>query len=179
MNLIFIYGPPAVGKLTVAKELEKITGYKIFHNHLTEDLAETIYPDYDQKRFDLANKLRYTTFEHAAMKNTDLIFTFVFSDKPEDEDFIFQTMGIISRWKGTTLLVQLVAPLDVLKIRVKEDSRLAFHKLTDPGLLQEMFSGLNRTVPNTQQNSLCLDTSVLAPGQAANEIVNHFNLIRL
>ena len=38
MRLIFIYGLPAVGKLTVAKELAAKTGYKLFHNHLVVDL---------------------------------------------------------------------------------------------------------------------------------------------
>jgi len=35
MKLVFIYGPPAVGKLTVANALAKVTGFKVFHNHLT------------------------------------------------------------------------------------------------------------------------------------------------
>jgi len=42
MRLIFIYGPPATGKLTVAKELAKLTKYKIFHNHLTVDLIGSV-----------------------------------------------------------------------------------------------------------------------------------------
>ena len=44
MNLVFIYGPPAVGKLTVAKELSLITGYPLFHNHLTRDLVHELFP---------------------------------------------------------------------------------------------------------------------------------------
>ncbi len=35
MRLVFIYGPPGVGKLTVARELAALTGFKLFHNHLT------------------------------------------------------------------------------------------------------------------------------------------------
>ena len=38
MKLIFIYGLPATGKLTVAVELAAMTGYKLFHNHLVVDL---------------------------------------------------------------------------------------------------------------------------------------------
>lgn len=34
MKLMFIYGPPAAGKLTVAKALCAHTGFKLFHNHL-------------------------------------------------------------------------------------------------------------------------------------------------
>lgn len=43
MQLIFIYGPPAVGKLSVANALAKLTGYRVFHNHLTIDLVRSIF----------------------------------------------------------------------------------------------------------------------------------------
>ncbi len=43
MNLIFIHGSPAVGKLTVARELAKLTGFRLFHNHLTVDLVSSIF----------------------------------------------------------------------------------------------------------------------------------------
>ena len=43
MKLIFIYGTPATGKLTVAKVLSNKIGFKVFHNHLTFDLVISIY----------------------------------------------------------------------------------------------------------------------------------------
>ena len=39
MKLIIIFGPPAVGKMTVGYELAKITGLRLFHNHMTIDLV--------------------------------------------------------------------------------------------------------------------------------------------
>ena len=44
MQLIFIYGLPASGKLTVAEELAELTGYPVFHYHVTRDLVQRIYP---------------------------------------------------------------------------------------------------------------------------------------
>ena len=35
-NLVQIIGPQAVGKMTVGQELSKITGYKLFYNHMTK-----------------------------------------------------------------------------------------------------------------------------------------------
>ena len=35
MKFILIFGPQAVGKMTVGQELQKITGLKLFHNHMT------------------------------------------------------------------------------------------------------------------------------------------------
>ena len=40
-TLVIIFGPPAVGKMTVGSELAKLTGLKLFHNHMTiEPLLE-------------------------------------------------------------------------------------------------------------------------------------------
>jgi hypothetical protein len=35
MELIFIYDPAAVGKLTIGHELANLTGFRLFHNHFT------------------------------------------------------------------------------------------------------------------------------------------------
>jgi hypothetical protein len=35
MDVIVIFGPPAVGKMAVGMELAAKTGYKLFHNHHT------------------------------------------------------------------------------------------------------------------------------------------------
>jgi tRNA uridine 5-carbamoylmethylation protein Kti12 len=43
MQLIFLHGLPGVGKLTVARELAKLTGFNVFHNHLAVDLVESIF----------------------------------------------------------------------------------------------------------------------------------------
>lgn len=43
MELVVIYGAPGVGKLTVARELARKTGYKLFHNHLTVDLVKSLF----------------------------------------------------------------------------------------------------------------------------------------
>src|SRR5271163_1865440 len=43
MRLLFIYGRPAVGKLTVAREVAALTGGRLFHNHLAVNLALSVY----------------------------------------------------------------------------------------------------------------------------------------
>jgi shikimate kinase len=43
MKLIIIYGPEATGKLTIAKELAKATGFRLFHNHVSVDVAKTFF----------------------------------------------------------------------------------------------------------------------------------------
>lgn len=43
-TLVFIVGPPAVGKMAVGHELAQRTGFKLFHNHHTIDLAIRFFP---------------------------------------------------------------------------------------------------------------------------------------
>jgi replication-associated recombination protein RarA len=38
MKLVILFGPAAVGKMTVEHELAKATRLKLFHNHMTIDL---------------------------------------------------------------------------------------------------------------------------------------------
>ena len=42
-NLVIICGPPASGKMTVGQELQKLTGYKLFHNHMSLELVNQFF----------------------------------------------------------------------------------------------------------------------------------------
>lgn len=44
MKLVFLHGPPAAGKLTIARELAGLTGYPLFHNHLIVNATLAVYP---------------------------------------------------------------------------------------------------------------------------------------
>ena len=55
MKLVLIHGAPAVGKLSVARELAKLTGFRLFHNHLTVDLVSAVFP-FGSQPFILARK---------------------------------------------------------------------------------------------------------------------------
>src|ERR1700744_3598970 len=44
MDLVFIHGPAAAGKLTVGKALAALTGYPLFHNHLIVDAVAAVFP---------------------------------------------------------------------------------------------------------------------------------------
>nr|WP_196493872.1 hypothetical protein [Ornithinibacillus caprae] len=48
MKFVLIFGPQVVGKMTVGLQLSKITGLKLFHNHLTIDLISHFF-DYGTK----------------------------------------------------------------------------------------------------------------------------------
>src|SRR5260221_674129 len=76
MQLIFLYGPPAVGKLTIAKLLEQKIGYKLLHNHLIVNPIAEIFPFENQTNRLLVREFRLRIFEEAVKNNINLIATF-------------------------------------------------------------------------------------------------------
>ena len=62
MDLVFLFGPPAVGKLTVARAPAARTGLKLFHNHLVLDAITAVFdfksPAYLRLRFDYPRTTR-------------------------------------------------------------------------------------------------------------------------
>ena len=55
MKFIIITGPQAVGKMTVEKELVKITNLKLLHNHMTIEVVTKIF-DYSKETFRKLNE---------------------------------------------------------------------------------------------------------------------------
>jgi len=66
MRLVYLYGPPGVGKLTVARELVALTGFKLFHNHLTVDLVRSLFPFDSEPYSRLMRQFRRDMFAEAA-----------------------------------------------------------------------------------------------------------------
>src|SRR6266498_2479079 len=76
MKLIFLHGAPAVGKLTIARELARLTGFRLFHNHLTVDLVSSLFPFGSEPFIRLREQIWLAAFAEAARDNVSLIFTF-------------------------------------------------------------------------------------------------------
>ena len=47
MKLVIIIGDAAVGKMTVGQELMKLTGLRLFHNHMAIELVIDVFGYYD------------------------------------------------------------------------------------------------------------------------------------
>src|ERR1700729_2766643 len=134
MRLIFIYGLPATGKLTVATELAAMTGYKLFHNHLVVDVLMSVF-DFGSPPFvELREDIWLKVFEQACHSQMPgLIFTFA----PEGTvrpGFIDEVKSRVAREGGEVDFVELVCPLAELKRRIDSPSRLAFQKLASVSL---------------------------------------------
>jgi len=176
MKLIFIYGPPGVGKLTVAKELSKLTKFKIFHNHLTIDLVKSIF-DYGTPEFWKAvHKYRFDLIERAARsKIKGLIFTLVYAARSDDR-FIGALVSRVEKHKGKVLFVHLTCNKEELFKRVKHPSRKLFHKVKThkelKGIVKEY--DLFSNVP--YRENMVIDNTKISPKKVAKLIQKHYRL---
>ncbi len=154
MKLIFLYGPPASGKYTIAKAIAQKLGYKLFHNHLTVDLAKGVF-DYGTKAFwELVHKIRLDIFEKAAKENiSGMIFTYVY-EKDSDDSFVKQVLEKVNSNGGEIIFIQIYCDKKTLLERVKKDSRKQFQKVkTEEGLLEMLGKGdLLSSIPFVENN---------------------------
>ncbi len=106
MKLIFLHGLPGVGKLTVAREIAKLTGFKVFQNHLVVDLVESIFEFGSEPFVELREKIWLAAFAQAAEANlSGLIFTFAF-DRTVRSSFIDHTRAVMESSGGEIYFVE-------------------------------------------------------------------------
>lgn len=176
MNLVFIYGPPATGKLTVATELAKLTGYKLFHNHLTVDLVESLFEFGTERASRLSAKFRLEMFEEAGKaKLPGIIFTYVYV-KDSDDEFVTSVINTIKPFGGEVMFVLLNCKKEELSKRVEEDSRKNYTKVHKANKLNELFQKYNMTAPVPHQKSLVIDNTQLSPQEVAKQIIQTYKL---
>jgi len=128
MKLIFLHGAPAVGKLAVARELARLTGYKLFHNHLTVDLVGSLFAFGSEPFVVLRENIWLAAFHEAAKDNLSLIFTFN-PERTVRDQFIQDAINVVLSAGGEIIFVELVCAEDELEHRMLDPSRGKFGKL--------------------------------------------------
>ena len=171
MKLIFIYGLPGVGKLTVAKELTKLTGYKLFHVHLLADMLESLF-GFDSRGFnDLFHAIWPMVIRRAAEENVaGLITTFVFT-RPLQAEMIHDVADAIESGGGEVMFVELRCDRSELERRLVSPSRRHFRKLTSVPILNQLLDRGDLAIPDLPGVPLIVDNTALDPAQAARRIV--------
>jgi len=126
MKFIHLFGPQAVGKMTVGQELAKITELKLFHNHMTIDLVSHFF-DYSTKEGKRLVKLfRQEIFEEASKSDLDgMIFTYVWMfDMESDWEYVKDLSELFESRGATVYYVELEADVEERFKRNKTPNRL-------------------------------------------------------
>jgi hypothetical protein len=170
-NLVFLYGPPAVGKLTVARAIAERLPYKILHNHVTIDAVTEVLPFGSDTFWRVVGCFRRDLVAAAADENIDLIYTYVFA--PGDEQHVADIVLPYENAGGTVLFVQLLAPREVLLQRVLAESRKQHGKPTDVQTLEQMLDEYDNFTAIAAPDSLTIDLAATSARDAADRIIDH------
>jgi adenylate kinase len=176
VKLIFLHGLPGVGKLTVARELAKLTGFRIFHNHLVVDLVESVFEFGSLPFVELREKVWLEVFSRAVSANLGgLIFTFAF-DRTVRESFIGNTRKVIESSGGEVLFVELRCSTEELERRIEHPSRQGFGKLSSVRQFRELKEAGAFVDPGIPTERLAVDTTELSATDVASLIVSKLGL---
>lgn len=172
MKLIFLYGPPASGKLTIAQKLSEMTGIALFHNHLSRDLVQDIYGDKLKENYELVDRIRFEIFDYCAQNGKDLIFTYVYEGEDDDAN-VKKFINIIEKYEGNRFLfIEVTADKNELMNRVDNESRQQYKKLTNPEILDKITQDMSvYSIPYI--DALKIDTTKISAQQAAEKLKAH------
>jgi hypothetical protein len=171
MKLIFLHGEPAVGKLTIARELARLTGFRLFHNHLTVDLVSSLFPFGSEPFIRLREQIWLAAFAEAAREDISLIFTF----NPEStvrERFVQDAIDVVTAAGGMVVFVELTCAEEELERRLEDASRKEFGKLASVEQYRSLKAAGAFGFPKLP-NGISLDTTSQSPADSANLISEH------
>ncbi len=171
MKLIFIHGAPAVGKLTIARALATLTGFRLFHNHLTVDLVSSLFPFGSEPFVRLREQIWLAAFAEAAKDNLSLIFTFN-PERTVNEAFIQQTIQVIEAEGGKVIFVELTCDQEELERRLEQPSRKEFGKLASVERYKSLKSEGAFNFPKVP-SEISIDTTDKSPTDTARVISDH------
>lgn len=186
MNLVVIFGPHAVGKMTVGQTLSELTGIPLFHNHESIELALKLLPDDAKAWSGLSNELRDVVFKHVSKAHQKgLIFTFMWAlDEPSDHQYMNRLETMFKEEGFHVYYVELMAHKDIRLDRNKTENRL-LHKPSKRNLfesearflrLEEKYRLNSYEGEITKENYLKIDNTNLTPVEVAQKIKDTFNL---
>lgn len=176
MRLIFIYGMPATGKLTVARELSALSGFKLFHNHLAVDLLLQVFEFGSEPFVELREQIWLSVFGRAAHSNLPgLIFTFA-PERTVRPTFLDEAQRVIADAGGAIDFVELTCPLAEIKRRIAAPSRNQQGKLTSLALFEQLYADGVFDAPQMPAPAVTIDTSTCTPAEAAAQIARALKL---
>ncbi|MCJ7842035.1 AAA family ATPase [Lederbergia sp. NSJ-179] len=185
MKFVLLFGPQAVGKMTVGQELAKITELKLFHNHMTIDLLEPFF-GFTAEMWRLSTLFREEVFKTFSQSDQyGMIFTFVWAfNKIGDWEFVEKICNIFRSEGAEIYFVELEADVEERLKRNQTPNRLE-QKPTKRNIKQSeehLLSSMDTLRLNSEdgeikeEHYLRIDNTELSAVEVARMIKNRFRL---
>jgi hypothetical protein len=175
MDLVYLYGPPAVGKLTVATEIAARTGYRLFHNHLSIDCVRPVFEFGSEPFWRQVHAIREGIMAEAARQGRDLVSTTVYT-LPDSEPQTRRRLRAVESNGGRICPVHLTCSNEALEARVVGPHRRTAGKIATVEHLRRTLAEHNMRGPIPGRESLHIDTTDVNAAETADRIIAHYRL---
>ena len=173
MELIFLHGSAASGKLTTARALEALLGYPVFHNHLVVDALTTVFPFGSEPFVRLREEFWLQVFTDAARIDRSFSFTFA----PEAtvlHGFPARACARVEASGGRVYFVRLLVSESEQDRRIGNEDRKQFHKLSDLNTLRRLRNDRNAIEQPPVDLEVSTDTTSAEESAALIAVRFHF-----
>ncbi len=181
-TVIFIYGPIAAGKLTVAKILSKKLGYKLAHNHHVNDFVDEIFDFGSIESQHMKEELRTILMRNMAQAQISFVTTYCYAHNfvsktgHTDPKYLEHTEKMLKKLGAHFYPVHLQADPRELLRRVNMNSRKKFKKLVDKNIMKEWIQRSDFKTSPKLKNNLIIDNTHVSAQKTADMIIRHFKL---
>jgi hypothetical protein len=172
-QVIFLYGRPGVGKLTIGELLAIETGYRLLHNHAVVDLVESLF-SFGSPPFVVLRERFWLQAIDAAIwaKLAGVIMTFAPEATVTDE-FVPTLKSRVIAKAGEIHFIELRCTDAALETRITADSRERYGKLRDVYKYRKLDKAGAFDRPQMPEPELVIDTTDQKPLESARKIVKH------
>ncbi|GIM95234.1 AAA family ATPase [Paractinoplanes toevensis] len=185
-TLLFILGPPAVGKMAVGHEIASRTGFPLFHNHMAIEPVLRFFEFGSPPFARLVEGFRSALFEEVAASDLPgMIFTYVWAfDLPSCDESVDRYATAFRARDGRVLYVELEATQEERLRRNEHEWRLAEKpSKRDVATSRDLLLALDadhrlNSIDEFAGNPdyLRVDNTDLSPAAVAELVIAHFGL---
>ena len=175
--VVLLYGAPACGKLTIARELSHHQNLFLLDNHHFNDvvmpfvdLNENSLPDINDAIYKIRSLALDILKKYKKSTSSGFIFTNVLLESDSDKKAVLELQQFADEIEAQFVPIHLTCSLDVLIQRVQNDERKTKGKLTDPEILKS-FLAYQKMIDIEHPNKITLDTSDISVSQTIEKII--------
>jgi len=173
-TVVLIHGPPACGKLTIAREVCALTGFGLFHNHLVVDLLLSLFPFGSPEFVRHRERIWLDLIGDAVASGKSLVFTFN-PERTVEPGFPERLRECVARTGAVVRTVEVRCSEEAIEARMEADSRKEHGKLNSLAFYRALKRDGAFEYPAIE-SELAIDSTTASPQESARRIVATLSL---